>query len=444
MVELNEVWLVDYARTAFSRSRPGAPEADVFGDIRGDELLALLLKNMFANRLADKSIVPKDIDAFTVGSAFGVGEGWTYGGKLPTFFADMDVRTSSVSMDKQCGSAAAGFNLGFLQISAGYSKCVMATGMEHLTRVPMGIKNEWIKPNLSISTKGSPFYIERFARKGEYDVLLATDMLSTAQKLFEMEIPKFTKEDMDKFGVRAHNNTIQSQKDGWFTSGVNGGEIIPIEGHEAGNPEAKMMIDKDMAARPSTLESVAKLRPVSKPHFVKKTAEGKDLGREGYVDFVGSKDGVITAGNASPLNAGATACVLMNAKEAEGRGIKPLAKVVSIGYAGVDPTVMGRGPVPASEMALKHAGLTADQIDFWEINEAFCIVALNCMKALGIPEDRVNIKGGSTAIGHPLGATMCRLIGTVARTLKHKNGKYGIANACVGGGQGVAVLLENI
>jgi len=444
MVQLNEVWLVDYARTPFSRSRPGAPERDVFGAIRGDELLTLLLKNMFANRLADKGIETKDIDSFTIGSAFGVGENWTYGGKLPTFFAGMDVRTSAVSMDKQCGSAAAGFNLGFLQIAAGYTKCALATGLEHLTRVPMGIKNEWIKPNLSISSKDSQFYIERFARKGEYDVLVATDMLSTAQKLFEEEIPKFTREDMDKLGVRAHNLTIKSQEEGWFTSGVNGGEIIPIEAHAEGNPEEKMIIDKDMAARKSTLESVSGLRAVSKPHFVKKTAAGQDLGRKGYEEFVGNKDGVISAGNASPLNAGATACVMMDANEAKSRGIKPLAKVVSIGFAGVDPTVMGRGPVPASQMALKQAGLTADDIDFWEINEAFCIVALNAMDKLGIPEEKVNVKGGSTAIGHPLGATMCRLIGTTGRILKDKNAKYGCANACCGGGQGVAVIVENI
>ena len=196
--------------------------------------------------------------------------------------------------------------------------------------------------------------------------------------------------------------------------------------------------------RKSTLEGVAGLRPVSKPHYIKKTVKGQDLGRQGYLDFVGSKDGVITAGNASPLNAGATACVLMDAEEAKKRGIKPLAKIVSIGFAGVDPTVMGRGPVPASKMALQHAGLTADDIDFWEINEAFCIVALNCMDKLNIPEEKVNVKGGSTAIGHPLGATMCRLIGTVARIIKDKSAKYGCANACVGGGQGVAVIVENI
>jgi acetyl-CoA C-acetyltransferase len=438
MVELNDVWLVDYARTAFSRSRPGAQERDVFGEIRGDELLGKLLINMFDNRLADKGIEKKDIDEFTVGSAFGVWEQWMYGGKLPTFFAEMDVRTSSVFLDKQCGSAAAGFNLGFLEIATGYSKCVLSTGVEHLTRVPLGIKNTWIKPNLAMASKKSPYY------RPQYDLMVATDMLSTAQKLFEEEIPTFTKEDMDKFGVRSHNLTIKSQEEKWFTSGVNGGEIIPIEGHVEGNPDEPLMVDRDMAARKSTLESVAGLRPVSKPHFIKKTLSGQDLGRAGYAEYVGNKLGVITAGNASPLNAGATACVLMDAVEAKNRGIKPLAKVVSIGFAGVDPTVMGRGPVPASKMALERASLTADDIGAWEINEAFCIVALNAMDKLGIPEEKVNIKGGSTAIGHPLGATMCRLIGTVARIVKEKKEKYGCANACIGGGQGVAVILENL
>ncbi len=134
----------------------------------------------------------------------------------------------------------------------------------------------------------------------------------------------------------------------------------------------------------------------------------------------------------------------MEAEEAKKRGIEPLARIVSLGWAGVDPTVMGRGPVPASKMALAHAGLTADDIDYWEINEAFCIVALNCMDKLGIPEEKVNVMGGSTAIGHPLGSTMVRLPGTLARILKDNKAKYGIANACVGGGQGIATLIENL
>jgi acetyl-CoA C-acetyltransferase len=154
------------------------------------------------------------------------------------------------------------------------------------------------------------------------------------------------------------------------------------------------------------------------------------------------EDGVITAGNSSPLNAAATSMLLMSKETAKKKGIKPLATIRSIGFAGVDPTIMGVGPVPASRMALEKAGMNAQDIDYWEINEAFCIVALNCIKELGLDPDRVNVMGGGTAIGHPLGATGIRLTGTLARVLNLKGARYGCANACVGGGQGVATIIE--
>jgi len=154
------------------------------------------------------------------------------------------------------------------------------------------------------------------------------------------------------------------------------------------------------------------------------------------------KDGVITAGISSPLNAGATSMVLMSKETAKKKKIKPLATIRSIGFAGVDPTIMGHGPVPASQKALDKAGLKASDIDFWEINEAFCIVTLNCIKELGLDPDRVNVMGGGTAIGHPLGATGIRLTGTLARILAAKGGRFGCSNACVGGGQGVATIIE--
>jgi len=180
-----------------------------------------------------------------------------------------------------------------------------------------------------------------------------------------------------------------------------------------------MTVNKDQAVRQdATLEGMADLRPAFK------------------------KDGVITAGNSSPLNAAATSMVLMSKETAEKKGIKPLATIRSIGFAGVDPTIMGAGPVPASKMALEKAGLKASDIDFWEINEAFAIVALNCIKELGLDPEKVNVMGGGTAIGHPLGATGARLTGTLARILDVKKGRYGCANACVGGGQGVATIIE--
>jgi acetyl-CoA C-acetyltransferase len=134
--------------------------------------------------------------------------------------------------------------------------------------------------------------------------------------------------------------------------------------------------------------------------------------------------------------------LLMSKETARKKGIKPLATIRSIGFAGVDPTIMGHGPVPASRMALEKAGLSASDIDYWEINEAFSIVALNCIKELKIDPDKVNIKGGGIAIGHALGATGIRLTGTLARILELQGGRYGCANACVGGGQGVATVIE--
>ncbi|MHA1293065.1 MAG: acetyl-CoA C-acyltransferase [Promethearchaeota archaeon] len=436
MVEKNEVWLIDYARTAFSRSRPKQPERDVFGDQRGDELLAQLLMKFFDDKLANKGIEKKDVQEVSIGTAMGVYENWTYAGRLPLFMAEFPVETSSFFIDKQCGSAGAGLAILAMEIMLGYTKCALATGVEHMTRV--GMNNDWIRPNLGMVSKKDKWY------RPQYDIMTTINMLQTAQKLYEQEKGEgggdFTKEDLDKFGVRSHNLTIKSQEEGWFK-----GEIIPIEGHAEGNVEEKIMIDRDMAARKSNLETVSKLPRLSKPYYLKQNIYGFDLGgRKGYFEREGTKDGVITPGNSSPLNAGATACLLMDAKEAEKQGLNPMAKIVSMGWAGVDPSVMGRGPVPATKMALEHAGLSVDDIDYWEINEAFCIVTLNCMHKFNIPEEKVNIMGGSTAIGHPLGATMCRLTGTLARILKDKKAKYGIANACIGSGQGIAIVIENL
>ncbi|MDX1797771.1 MAG: acetyl-CoA C-acyltransferase [Candidatus Lokiarchaeia archaeon] len=425
-MEMKEVWLIDYARTAFSRARPRQPERDVFGEIRGDELLAKLLMKFFDEKLADKGIKKEEIEEFTVGTAMGVYEAWTYGGRLPLFLAEFPAHVPAMFVDRQCGSAGSGMHVGIMEIMTGNSKICLAGGVEHMTRIPM--QNDWIRPNFAMVSKKSEWY------RPQYDLMTTINMIQTAQKLYEQEIPAFTKEDLDKFGVRSHNLTVENQEKGWFK-----GEIIPIEGHAEGNVEEPLMVDRDMAARKSTLERVSQLPRLSKPFYLEKNG-----GKQGYIDREGTKDGVITPGNSSPLNAGATTCLIMESEEAKKRGLEPLAKIVSIGWAAVDPSVMGRGPVPATKKALEYAGLKAEDIDYWEINEAFTVVTLNCMKAFNIPEEKVNVMGGSTAIGHPLGATMIRLPGTLARILKDKKAKYGIANACCGGGQGVATIIENL
>lgn len=421
---MNDVWLIDYARTAFSRSRPNKPETDVFGEKRGDELLAELLQKFFAGSLAEKGIKKADVNDVSVGVASGVLENWTYGGKIPLFMAGFPTSVPSFFIDRQCGSAGSGMHVGIMEIMAGYSDTFLATGFEHMTRV----RGKGIDINPKLNDSSSIFY------RGDIDTASTFNMLQTAQKLYEEEVPTFIKEDLDKLGVRSHNLTVKNQEAGWFK-----GEIIPIEGHEKGDISKKIMIDRDVTARKSNLETVAALPRISKPFYLKKNG-----GKEGYIKREGTEEGVITAGNSSPLNAGATAALLMSSDEAKKRNLEPMAKVVSIGWAAVDPSVMGRGPVPATEKALKHASLKVDDIDFWEINEAFTVVALNAMDKLNIPEEKVNVMGGSTAIGHPLGSTMIRLTGTLARILKDNKARYGVATACIGGGQGIATVIENI
>ena len=346
----------------------------------------------------------KEIDDFIVGCATGVSEQWSYGGRNPIFLANMPETIAAKSVDQQCGSAMAGVHIGFMEIAMDFADIVLVGGMEHMTRVPMGgplIDRGAIIPNMSLFM--DPAY-------QHWDMMTAMNMGLTAEKLFAQT--DFTKEDMDEWGVRSHQLAAKAQAEGFFNE-----EILPIDAEQADG--SVMTVKTDQAVRPeTTLEGISQLRPAFK------------------------KDGVITAGISSPLNAAATSMVLMSKETAQKKGIKPLATIRSIGFAGVDPTIMGHGPVPATQKALEKAGLKASDIDFWEINEAFCIVALNCIKELGIDPDKVNVMGGGTAIGHPLGATGLRLTGTLARILEAKGGRYGCANACVGGGQGVATIIE--
>ena len=397
---MREVVIAGYLRTAQSRSRPNDPARDWFCQMRSDELLAKILPEV----IKKSGVEPEEIDDFLVGCATGVSEQWTYGGRNPIFLANLPDTIAAKFVDQQCGSAMAGIHIGFMEIAQDFADIVLVGGMEHMTRVPMGdtlIDRGAIVPNMALFTD---------PKHQHWDMMTAMNMGLTAEKLFART--DYTKADMDKWGLRSHQLAAKAQKAGFFE-----GEIFPIEAEQADG--STMLVDKDQAVRgDSTLEGIAALRPAFK------------------------KDGVITAGISSPLTAGATSMVLMSKKSAKKKGIKPLATIRSIGFAGVDPTIMGHGPVPATQKALDKAGLKALDIDYWEINEAFCIVALNCIKELGLDPDRVNVMGGATAIGHPLGATGIRLTGTLARILEEKGGRYGCSNACVGGGQGVATIIE--
>jgi acetyl-CoA C-acetyltransferase len=309
-------------------------------------------------------------------------------------------------MDRQCGSSITTIHEAAMEIMLGYTDVAISAGIEHMTHIPMGIGPE--DPRYILRQPDPRFVTDEQFKK--YDFLTAMNMGLTAEKLFLES--GLTREDMDKWALRSHQLAAKALAEGYFK-----GEIMPIEVTMADG--TKQVIDHDMAIRAdTTMEGLAALKPAFRP------------------------DGQITAGNSSPLNAGATVTMLMSEEKAKEYKLKPMATVVSMGWAGVEPNVMGKGPVPASRMALKHAGLDVKDIDFWEINEAFCIVALYAIQQLGIDPDKVNVKGGGTAIGHPLGATGNRLVGTLARILNMEGGTYGLANACIGGGQGVAIVIK--
>jgi acetyl-CoA C-acetyltransferase len=397
---MKKVVIADYLRSPFSRSRPQQPERDKFNPLRMDHVAAMLIEKIVERT----KINPSEINEVIVACAFGVWEQWTYGGRSVVMLAKLPVEVPSVFIDRQCGSSMSAIHLGTMEIMTGNADLVIACGMEHMTHVPMG-ENPWISPPMDLIEK------EEYKM---YEMETGFIMGLTAEKLFKEGAQKhgITKEDMDKWALRSHQLATQAQNEGFFD-----GEILPITvTYPDGTTET---ISKDLSVRPDTsLEKIQSLPPAF------------------------TSDGVITAGNSSPLNAGASCVLIASEEKAKKLGLEPLATIKSMGWAAVHPALMGKGPVPASKIALKRAGVNVEDIDFWEINEAFAIVTLWGIKELGIEPEKVNVKGGAIAIGHPLGATGARLVGTLARILENKNGKLGLATACIGGGQGVATVIE--
>jgi acetyl-CoA acyltransferase len=289
---MRDVVIAGYLRTAQSRSRPNDPARDWFCKMRSDELLAKLLPEVIKRA----GVAPKEIDDFLVGCATGVTEQWSYGGRNPIFLANLPETIPAKFVDQQCGSAMAGIHIGYMEIAQEFADIVLVGGMEHMTRVPMGGQNidrGHIVPNMTI-------FLD--PKHQHWDMMTSMNMGLTAEKLFAKT--DFTRSDLDKWGARSHQLAAKALADGFFKD-----EILPIEAEQ--DDGTVMTVDRDQAVRDdATAEGMADLKPAFKP------------------------DGVITAGNSSPLNAGATAMVLMSKPTAKKKGIKPLATIRSIGFAG--------------------------------------------------------------------------------------------------------------
>jgi acetyl-CoA acetyltransferase family protein len=395
-----EVVIVDYLRSGFSRSRPKEPEKDLLNGHKMLNVLALLWKEMISRNKLD----PREVDEAITATASPYMEHFTVGSKITTWLADLPFTVAGSLIEEQCGSSLNALRTLVMSIACGYNDVALGGGVEHMTHLPIDGSGV-----LHVSV---PLELLQDPKYKNIDFLFSTNMGNTAQKL--AEVSGISREAMDRFSLRSHQLATKGHKDGYFK-----GEIMPLQ---ITLPDGtKQIFDYDANVRSdTTLEKLAALKPAYKP------------------------DGTLTAGNSSPVNAGASAMLVMSAEKAKKLGYQPLAKFVSFGTAGVDPTIMGSGAVPAAQKALKAAGLKVSDIDFWEINEAFAVVPLYAMKELNIPEARVNMHGGAVAIGHPLGCSGIRLAGTLARILKENKGKYGCATLCVGGGQGIATVIERV
>lgn len=387
---MRSVVIVSYGRTPFSRARPKEPAKDPYGELPAEDLLAHVVPVV----LERAALGPADVDHFYLGCALGVGEQWTFGGRTSALRAGLDVAVPTQFIDMQCGSGMAAIHSAFLEIAGGQADVALAGGMEQMTRVPVG-PELFRKGFMTVSP-------DVYRKTADWDMITGLNMGLTAERLAER--CGHTREQLDAYAVLSHQRAARAYREEFFRD-----ELVEVV---AG-------IDVDQSLRPATRTAdLAALQTVFK------------------------EDGVITAGNSSPLNAGAAAMLLMAEETARQRGLQPLARITATGSAGVRPELMGSGPVPAVRKALARAGQSPADIDLWEINEAFSTVVLHAAEELAIPEERLNVHGGALALGHPLGATGVRLVGTLARSLRTGDRRTGCAAACVGGGQGIATLIE--
>ncbi len=389
----SDAFVVYYKRTAFSRSRPNSPEKDMFNPIRMDAALSGLI----SDSVSATGARPGEIEDVIVGCAYQRDENWTFGGRHPVFLAKLPSSVPSMAVDRACSSSLNALSIGAMEIMTGNADIVLAGGMEHMTHVPR------------LSNRLCDALLEDGAY-AEYDMKTGYYMGLTAEKL--ANVSGTGREEMDEFALRSHRLTADAYDEGYMAE-----EILPVS---VETPEGEVTVRTDQSVRRDT--SIEKLRSLP-PAF-----------KEG---------GLVTAGNSSPLNAGASLVMLMSGRKLKEYGISPMARVASVGWAAVDPSIMGAAVVPAAEKSLRRAGLTPADVDLWEINEAFSVVVLNAIKQLGIDRTRVNVKGGAISIGHPLGASGARIAGTLSRMLQSGMGEVGVATLCVGGGQGYSVVLEH-
>ncbi len=400
--------IVGGARTPFCEWQSGK---------RGDGQPGGLLKDYSALKLGEIAIkgaldktgtAPEDVDHVVMGYALQTCDQAIFGARHAGLGAGIPQEIPMLTLSRICGSGVQAIVTGAQMIMLGEANTVIAGGMENMSQAPHVLRGMRDTHKLARPPRAGTVLekdMEDYLFTNLLDGMCGSFMAQTSDEICKRK--GITREETDQFAALSHARTANSIDSGiWEQEVVKVGDI----GHK----------DEDHVVRGSTPESLAELRTAFGP------------------------DSLVTAGNASGVVDGAAAVVIKSATQAVADGDTALARIVSWGIVGLEPAIMAYGPVPSSKKALERAGLNIQDIDRWEINEAFAGQAVACIKDLGLDVERVNVNGGAVGIGHPLAATGTRLVLTLAHELKRCNGRYGVATACIGGGQGIAMVIESI
>lgn len=382
---MREVVIVDGCRTAIGK-RNGK-----FADHRPDELAAIVLNNLVKRSKINK----KDVEDIILGCVTQVGEQGGNIARTASLIAGFPVEVPGVTIDRQCGSSQQAVHFGAQAIAAGDMDVVIAGGVENMTREPMMSNMNDAKPSAQLT-----------------DLYEIVNQGISAEKIADKW--GFTRVDLDEFSLESHKRAIRAIESGNFEN-----EIVPVEVINDKGEKEWMKIDEGPRTN-TTLEILSGLKSVFKA------------------------DGKVTAGNASQMSDGASAVLLMSRQKADELGVKPKAKIIARSVIGSDPTLMLTGPIAATKKVLEKAGLTLNQMDRYEVNEAFASVPLAWLHDMNADPAKLNVNGGAIALGHPLGATGTKLLVTLLNELERSNGRYGLLAICEGMGMANATIIERI
>jgi acetyl-CoA acetyltransferase family protein len=398
-----DIVIVGGKRTAMAEY-VGTPGFGRFASVSATDLGGHAIKAA----LAEASVKPEDVDHVVMGNALQSSVDALYGARHAALKAGVPIETPALTVNRLCGSGIQSVVTAAQMIRLGEARVVVAGGMENMSQAPYSFFGQHIRGGVRFGME--PQLVDTLFQ-GLKDSFCNVFMAETADNAAREHA--VTREEADDFALRSHKLGAEAVKSGRFAA-----EIVPVA-VKAGRSEVK--VDTDDHIKPETTrEGLAKLRPAF------------------------GERGLVTAGNASGIVDGAAALVVMTEEDAQARKLLPLARIIGWNVVGVPPALMALGPVPAIRGIWEKSGIGDREVDLYEINEAFAPQYVACEKALKLDRNRVNVNGGAVALGHPLGATGTRLLLTLGLELRLRNARYGIASACIGGGQGIAMLIERV